>query len=642
MNIYHNSRNILYRSPFGACECNSKIYIRLDVYDPIPGLIVYIFLFSSKNGPKRIEMKKIQNDTNEDYKDNLYIYTIELDSGNEPSLLWYSFILQNYNETYFYGNNEKEFGGEGSTYSTNPRGYQITIYKNQESPNWYKNGICYQIFTDRFARGKDYLDLLKKCNEEDSIKNHNNYLETNWYNTPHYEKDEHGNVNVWQYFGGTLSGIIEKIPYLKSLGVNIIYLNPIFKAYSNHKYNTYDYMSIDPHFGNEKIFKELINECKKNDIHIILDGVFSHTGKDSLYFNDAIKSKKSPYYSWYTFSEYPNEYDCWWGVNDLPNVNELDENFSNFIYKDKNSVIKHYLKMGISGFRLDVADELPDEFIKGIRKSINECGDDKILLGEVWEDASNKKAYDVLREYFYGEELHSVMNYCFKNLLIDFFLGKINAKELYENIYNIMEHYPKDAFYSNLNIIGSHDTIRVLSALGEAPEEKILRNDYFDKYKNFKNIDIEKKIEKYKLNSEKYNLSKARLKCLSLIQFTLPGVPCIYYGDEAGVEGYSDPYNRKTYPWGKEDTDILSHYKEIALMRNSIEAFTLGTYEPMYFGEHVYACKRTYKNDCYLILVNRAIFPGENESIHYELKYNDKIKIIDETIGPLNYKIIKI
>ncbi|MDM8129838.1 alpha-amylase family glycosyl hydrolase, partial [Paraclostridium benzoelyticum] len=246
----------------------------------------------------------------------------------------------------------------------------------------------------------------------------------------------------------------------------IIYLSPIFESQSNHKYDTGDYKNIDPMFGNEEIFKELISEANKKGINIILDGVFSHTGDDSVYFNKygnydsvgAYQSQDSPYISWYKFENYPQKYDCWWGVKSLPNVNETETSYIDYIIKGDNSVIKKWMGYGVKGWRLDVADELPSKFIEELKSETLKLDKESILVGEVWEDASNKISYDERRKYLLGDQLNGVTGYVFKNIFVDFLNYKIDSNDVYNSLMTIKENYPKESFKSNLNILCTHDT----------------------------------------------------------------------------------------------------------------------------------------------------------------------------------------
>jgi glycosidase len=364
---------------------------------------------------------------------------------------------------------------------------------------------------------------------------------------------------------------MKKLDYLQELGIGGIYLNPIFKARSNHKYDTGDYMTIDEMFGDEEIFRKLILEAEKRGIRIVLDGVFNHVGADSIYFNaygnykelGAAQSKDSKFYQWFNFFNYPYDYECWWGVKDLPNVNEHNDAYRNFIV-GKNGVIEKWTKLGIGGWRLDVADEMPDEFIRDIRRVMDGVSKDTVLIGEVWEDASNKIAYGKRREYLLGDEIHGTMNYPFKESVLGYIKGTMKAGEVYLKMMSLKENYPPEAFYSALNNLGTHDTKRIFTEI-----------DNFD-----------------------------QLKIAIGLLMTFPGVPCIYYGDEAGVKGESDPYNRGPYPWGKENEKIMEFYKTMIDMRKSSVAFTQGDFIPFY-QENIFGYLRILDEEAVIVIVNR-------------------------------------
>jgi 4-alpha-glucanotransferase len=342
----------------------------------------------------------------------------------------------------------------------------------------------------------------------------------------------------------------------------------------------------------------------------MLDGVFSHTGSDSVYFNKygnypgigAYQSPESPYYSWYRFKCAKDDYECWWGVDSLPNVNEMNPGYVDFIITGQDSVIKHWMELGTKGWRLDVADELPDEFIHLLRDAMKEKDADSVLMGEVWEDASNKESYGRRRAYLLGAEFDSIMNYPFRVIMTDFFLGKRNAAQVNEALMSIYENYPLHNFYSNMNLIGSHDVPRILTILGEAPEDQQLSQ-------------LQK--EAYLLPEAQKALAVARLKLLSLVQMTFPGVPSIYYGDEAGLEGYRDPLNRGTYPWGRENHTLLDWYKTITSIRKRYDVFSTGKWIPVYFEGDAFGYIRKVENgkdvfggacedNTALMLVNRS------------------------------------
>lgn len=596
--IIHNSHEGKYRFPFGAAPCGSKVSLGITVHASKPVNSVQAIISAEDGLEKRIALNA-QSSLGE----SLY-YAADIDMPQEPGLLWYYFELVIGGEKQYYGNNEKALGGIGRIYSTIPPKYQITVYMEEAiTPYWYKKAVMYQIFVDRFSKvSKDGGVLNPKKNS---------FIYANWEDIPTYIKDsEKGSITRWDFFGGNLQGVIDKLDYLKELGVSVIYLNPVFEAPSNHKYDTADYKNIDPMFGSNETFKDLCEKAGRLGISIMLDGVFNHTGSDSIYFNKygsypgigAYQSTESAYYSWYCFKSSRDDYECWWGVDSLPNVNEMDPGYVDFIITGQNSVIKHWMDLGAKGWRLDVADELPDEFIHLIRKTMKDKDADSVLMGEVWEDASNKVSYGKRRAYLMGAELDSVMNYPFRGIMIDFFMGRQDAKSVNELLMSIYENYPIHNFYCNMNLIGTHDVPRILTILGEAPDEQQLSQ-------------LQK--EGYRLSEGQKTLGIARLKLLSLIQLTFPGVPSIYYGDEAGLEGYRDPLNRGTYPWGSENAELRKWYKTITSIRNKYDVFSTGKWIPVLACGDAYGYIRKIENgsdvfgeqcedNTALVLVNRS------------------------------------
>lgn len=564
--IEYNSWDKNFKAPFGALKFDEEltIYVKVNEDYNVDSISLEI--------NKEEEMRTIT--LNEEFGNDKLgkCFCCKMERLEETGIYFYYFKVDvevdGNKKTVFYGKNREN--GYSCEYNYNDiNKYQITVYKDFKVPTWYKEGILYHIFVDRFNNGNrnGKVDNPKK----------NSFIYGNWEDTPMYIKDSEGDIVRWDFHGGNLKGIINKLGYLKKLGVSILYLSPIFEASSNHKYDTGDYKKIDPMFGDEDIFKELINKAKEKDISIVLDGVFSHTGADSKYFNmygnynslGAYQSKESPYYSWYMFEEFPQKYKSWWGVKTLPNINELENTYMDYIIYDKDSVINKWIDMGVKGWRLDVADELPTKFIRELKKELKKADDDSILIGEVWEDASNKISYGQRRSYLLGEELDSVMGYPFRNNMFSFLKGEINSYELCNRYMEIKEHYPKESFKSNLNLIGTHDVTRAKTELGD-------------------DVDL--------------------MKLAVAIQMTFEGVPYIYYGDEAGLCGGVDPDNRRTYPWKNEDEDILSFYKDIIKIRNKNKLLNSGDTEFIYTGnDSVFAFIRfNENNDRILILVNRS------------------------------------
>lgn len=465
-------------------------------------------------------------------------------------------------------------------------GFLLTVHSpDYKTPEWFKGGVMYQIFPDRFYKNGSMPDIKGRVQRQD------------WGGLPSYRPNGRGKVLNNDFFGGNIQGIIEKLPYLKSLGVTVIYCNPIFEAASNHRYDTSDYMKIDPFLGDEKNFKEFIEAAKKLGIRVILDGVFNHTGDNSVYFNKygeypsvgAYQSKDSPYYSWYSFQEFPNKYSSWWGIDILPEVNENSEEYQNFIF-GKGGVLKKWLGFGIGGYRLDVADELPDFFLKKLRKSVKEEDENAIIIGEVWEDASNKIAYSKRREYLQGYELDSVMNYPLKDSIIHY-IQTGNATDLLHNIRVLINHYPKQTVDCLMNILGTHDTARILTVLGgiycHNKDEMASPQAYMNE--NTKKSAIEK------------------LKMAAVLQYTLPGVPCLYYGDENGMEGHIDPFCRRCFDWEHLNEDLIGFYSKLGEIREKYrDIFNDGDFIDLECQNGLIFYKRTKNNQSVYVFANNS------------------------------------
>ena len=383
--------------------------------------------------------------------------------------------------------------------------------------------------------------------------------------------------------------------------MNILYLNPICKAFSSHRYDTADYKTPDPMLGTEEDFSALCQAAHARGIRVILDGVFSHTGADSRYFDKfghfgskgAYRDKNSPYYSWYQFYNYPDSYNSWWGFDTLPTVNKLDPGFMDYIIDSEDSVVAHWLKLGADGFRLDVVDELPDAFVLRLKNRIRALRPDALLIGEVWEDASNKIAYDVRRRYFVDGELDSCMNYPFRTAILDFMRERDDGRVFRERIMTVLENYPPQVIACNMNLLGTHDTPRILTALV----------DNFDGSRQV--------LARRKLSPNQRKIAEDRLYMAAFLQFTLPGAPSIYYGDEAGMEGGKDPFNRRTYPWGQENEGLIAFYQQLGSLRKTQPALREGTLSFSYAADGLLHFTRKLNNTTLHIYVNRSCDPWE-------------------------------
>ena len=587
---YHDSRDAGSRFPFGAVHCGAEVKLRLYTGRSMGRIRVQLRQWSAALGEKICDPNVITE------MDDRYCHEYAVLALEEPGLMWYHFVLNQADGISWYGAPPDGLGGEGLETVSLPADWQITVYDSKAKvPSWYTHGIMYQIFPDRFYRG-DTPKLLPALPPGGLYHPH-------WEDNPFYAKDpQTGDIAAYDFFGGTLQGIIEKLAYLKSMGISMIYLNPIFQSVSNHKYDTGDYKKVDEQFGGDDAFEKLQLAAREAGIRIILDGVFSHTGVDSPYFQAAVRSPEAPTYPWYRFTEYPEKYDCWWGVTTLPNVNEMEPSFREFIISNKDSVIKHWLKRGASGWRLDVADELPGEFVQEMFRELKQTDPEAVLIGEVWEDASHKVSYGVMRQYLWGNELDSVINYPWRKLILEYLLGQTDASGAMRQWESLCENYPVPYFYSTMNVLGTHDVPRILTLLAESVPEASLT-----------------KLEqaRYRLPAKLRAKAIARLKLAALIQFTSPGVPCIYYGDEAGIEGYGDPHNRRTYPWGMEETELVGWYRQLGKLREEEQVLRTGRWIPLSAGPEILAFGRRTDNgkDVFgelvteasmLVLVNRG------------------------------------
>ena len=573
----YNSRKTLYKKPFGAVKSGEKVTFRLLLHRDACVFDAFLRVVNDSDSVLH-EILLTPREWLDDYR--FYDCEITLSTG----LYWYDFRYTSAHGQFFV---IKETGGRGIVSQTEGDRWQITVSDSDfKTPDWLKGGIIYQIFPDRFF----------KSGEEKKGVPDDRFLCTDWSKQPEFRQNGElcrlGN----DYYGGDLKGIEQKLPYLKDLGVSCIYLNPIFEAHSNHRYNTADYMKIDPLLGDEEDLKDLCKAARKNGIAIILDGVFSHTGDDSIYFNKekrygnggAYNDFGSPYHNWYKFNRFPDDYSAWWGVPSLPETDEENDNYNDFI-TGENGVIRHWLRAGISGWRLDVADELPDRFLDNIRAAVKAENKDAFLLGEVWEDASNKISYGARRRYLCGRQLDSVMNYVFAVAIIDF-IRNSGGEKLRENIMSVMENYPRDTINLLMNHIGTHDTARAITMLGR-----------FDDY-----IGDREWQSKSRLSSEEFALGVKRLKLAAILSYTLPGVPSLFYGDEAGIEGFGDPFCRATYPWGKENKKLLGFYRALGKTRKNSPAFKDGDFVPFICGGDLFSFVRENKKTKVFIAVNRG------------------------------------
>jgi glycosidase len=420
------------------------------------------------------------------------------------------------------------------------------------------------------------------------------------------------------------------LDYLASLHVTTIYLNPIFESSSNHRYDTGNYRKIDPLLGSKEDFEYLVNEAKTRGIRIILDGVFNHTGDDSIYFNrygtydgvGAYQSKQSPYYPWFNFFHYPEEYECWWGIKTLPAVNESSEDYRNYIL-GKEGVVRYWLQTGIGGYRLDVADELPDSFLKELRSSVKSFDPDAVIIGEVWEDASNKISYGVRRQYFWGGELDSVMNYPLKNAIIDYAQNG-NTACLVETVKMLIDNYPKSVLDSLMNSLSTHDTARILTVLGG------------------KQVFSKEEMSHTFLSDEERRKGIEKVKFAACLQYTMSGIPCVYYGDENGMEGYGDPFCRQCFDWEHLNEDLIGFFAKLGEIRRKYRnIFAEGEYVDVYHDDNLLIFSRVSQTGrCFVYANNSAkiynlSFDGIFRELLAEKDFNGTIQVQPYSYGIL-------
>ena len=581
MNLFHNSRSEACRKPRGAVKAGTPVSLRLlGAKDAVS-----VFIRVWDGAVRYLPMTRLD--------ENVFEAVIETE---KPGLIWYDFRATDKDgKEHAYGNAPDCLGGEGMEQLC-PPAFQITVYDPAwTTPDYMHHGVMYQIFPDRFHRSRVPEDPKD-----------GRFIHTNWDDTPILMPEGKYDNTARDFFGGDLRGIEEKLEDLRDLGVTVLYLNPIFQCRSNHRYDTGDYRKIDPMLGTQEDFDRLCEKARDKGIRIVLDGVFSHTGDDSIYFNKfgnydtvgAYQSKQSPYYHWFTFEEFPDKFKCWWGIDTLPTVIKGNPEYTEFICGEK-GVARKWLSDGASGWRLDVADELPMSFLRTLKTAVRHEKQDALLLGEVWEDASHKEAYGEMRCYCTGDTLDSVMNYPLRSALISFFTYKSTARELLRVMESQQENYPIPFYYSLMNLLGSHDRARIINTLVG---------------KDFEDLPY-KERHKGRLSPGEYALGKERYLNMLKVICALPGTPCIYYGDEAGLYGGSDPYCRGTYPWGHEDTDLREQVKKLIHQRKNSAALRTGKLSLLSPDDDTIVIIRTIEN-------GHDVFgrPYPNETISVEVR----------------------
>ncbi|MGG1676129.1 alpha-amylase family glycosyl hydrolase [Neobacillus sp. NRS-1170] len=654
--LYHDSWDQVYRSPFGAIPAGQPFTLRISAKK---GDLTRASLYVKNYNTGTTKVLSMKNVGWADTKDKgaIEFWEATFTPANK-GVHGYKFIVGDQDTTAEYGEDTQE-GHTGKAEDKNAGLFQLTVFDpGYQTPDWMKEAVVYQIFPDRFYNGNKANDHLKdKVGARGSQPIEH---PASWSSLPDnpYEQGTDSYTGDGEFsndfFGGDIEGIKEKLDYLQSLGVNTLYLNPIAIAPSNHKYDATDYKQMDPMFGSEKEFEDFAKELSKRNMHLILDGVFNHVSDDSIYFDRYNKYKTVGAYEYWsriydlmnkeklsetaakskakeqliaegqTFSPYgfenwfkienikvPNEkvngvstgehykYEGWWGYDSLPvfesvNGTKVDHpselnntSLSNYLMYEKDSVGKIWINRGSSGWRLDVANEVDSSFWQEFRKQMKSKtmtgagktlkeGEQPLILGEIWDDAS---------KYFLGDQYDSVMNYRFRGAILDY-LKNGNAVNAQNALMAVQEDYPKEAFYALMNLMGSHDTARAIFLLGNG-------------------TDTYNRAEQ----DPKYNYTEGvkRLKLASILQMGYPGAPTIYYGDEAGQTGSKDPDDRRTYPWGNENKDLIAHYQKIGQIRKeNADLFANGDLHHVYAKDDVLAYVRTKGSKSGLVIVNRG------------------------------------
>lgn len=548
MRILYDSKDTRFKKPFGTLTEGQSCSFNIHIPSSCQTVGVTLELLLEDESEYR-SFAMTPSGANGGY--DVYSASIAL---YERGLYFYYFRIRTKNESFALYKT-----GYGMTNMEEGELWQLSVIPGDfKVPEQYFGAIMYQIFPDRF-------NSFGECDVSEKLRPFSVHKSRS--DTPHFLPNEKGVVENSDFFGGNLLGIAERLDYLKSLSVELIYLNPIFKAYSNHRYDTADYMKIDEMLGTEEDFKTLCRMAHERGIKVILDGVFSHTGSNSRYFDKdgvfgggACSDRMSPYREWYDFKSYPDAYASWWGIPTLPCVRELSESYLDFIITGDDSVVAHWLRAGADGFRLDVADELPDEFISALRKRLKEIKPSALLIGEVWEDASNKISYGKRRKYFTDGELDSVMNYPFRNAIIDYVMGVEGGGGFCNTVMTVAENYPREVLSVLMNMLSTHDTERILSLLSPEPPPH-------------------GKCEQagYRMTEGAREEAYRRLRIATFLQMTLPGMPSVYYGDEIGTEGLSDPFCRECFDWSRtESNDFLRWFRSLAEIRSQSATLRLG------------------------------------------------------------------
>lgn len=607
LSLFHDSRDLTYKKPFGAVTQNQNVQWALRALPGVNHATLVLDVRKLEGNQEILEyrmLKRIPMQRATDGKDEIFRAA---HSFKDKAIYGYWFEVRIGSETYVYQNNgepiywtqEKGAGGVGQVVLANDkerlsrqvRRFRITVFDPDfRVPPWAQDAVYYFIFPDRYRNGNLANDPQVG---QRKYQNHPIEVHPKWLGKPFKPgtgdgSDAHYNND---FFGGDLEGIIQKLDDIKDLGANAIYMTPIFLAASNHKYDTADYLQVDPAFGSNADFTRLTQEAAKRGIRIIPDASLNHVGADSRYFdrfgNFSTQDKGafannriqpgSPYASWFTLdakqTDPDKQFKGWVGVTDLPELNKSSPSWRQFAYGSPDSITRTWLRRGASGWRMDVVPWVPDDFWREWRVAVKQTKPDAITIAETWFDAS---------KYLLGDTFDSTMNYVLRNAILDFANGN-DARKLVANLEHLREAYPPQAFHALMNLLSSHDQARALHVLGGHEDA----------------------------SPEAMQKAKQRLRLATLVQMTLPGSPTVYYGDEVGLSGGDDPYNRMPYPWadqgGQPDLSLRQDFKTWLQMRHQHAALRQGSLlAPLASNAHVVVLARQLDTEMVFMAYNNS------------------------------------
>jgi glycosidase len=536
--LLHDPRLPTYRSPFGAVPAGTTVTLRLRTAHGGASFVILYYEQTASHARGHQAMAIATRGS----KYDVWRITFTL---KDVAVYSYDFLVTKGNNKRWYADTATAENTAGTVYKGMPdQRFHLTSYDPTfKTPSWAPDAVYYQIFPDSFYNGDPSNDRTVMSAVDGGTQ------------PTFYTSESNPPQGQYGFYGGDLQGIDDKLGYLKDLGVNTLYLNPIFLARTNHKYDTSDYYSIDPHFGTMETLQKLLSDAHAAGMRVILDGVFNHTGNDSVYFNQynrfpdvgAYQSQSSPYYPWYTFSSWPSDPATFPNASNLPQLNESPA-VKDFIFQKPDSVAQHWLNVGTDGWRLDAATFKSHAWWQSFRAAVKARFPEDVLVCEC--DLSPIDA----TSYLMGNEFDGVMNYRFREVMLEFFARgadiqggfAASATSFFNQLLAIVQEYPLPALYASMNLVDSHDTGRVLSSLRG---------------------------------------SKAELQQVITFQATWLGAPAIYYGDEAGMTNAVSPdssyISRQFFDWQHPDTDLQAYYRSVLHIRQVNPALRDGAITPL-------------------------------------------------------------